>query len=364
MNIYIENESFNIITYGNIIDFPFECDTFSGFDLDGTLIKTKSGETFPKNKNDWVLFSESVVPKLQELDRRGKTIIIITNQKGIGNNDKKKGDWIEKMNNLWECFGISKMIVMVSWKDDENRKPRLGLKKYFKLCSIDESFYCGDACGRENDHSDTDYKFASNLGVIFFTPEEFFLDEKSPKKRITYFEEFIDETFERKKNQFIFETKNEKDIIILQGLPGSGKTYFCEKYLIPAGYTQINQDILKTKGKCMREFKNAIVRGECIVVDRTNQTNRERHEYLDIALSNKYVCRLIQLNSSVGKCLHNNWYRHLYKNEKLVPQIAYRTLMAKYEEETRSDDYDEIIKIDVPMELTKKERKKYNLYYF
>ena len=46
------------------------------------------------------------------------------------------------------------------------------------------SFYCGDAAGRPKtatrpkDFSDSDIKFALNVGLTFKTPEELFLGQK------------------------------------------------------------------------------------------------------------------------------------------------------------------------------------------
>lgn len=48
---------------------------------------------------------------------------------------------------------------------------------------MDESFYCGDAAGRlanwapgkKKDHSMADKLLAENLGLKFYTPEQFFL---------------------------------------------------------------------------------------------------------------------------------------------------------------------------------------------
>jgi bifunctional polynucleotide phosphatase/kinase len=55
----------------------------AGFDMDGTLIKTKSGAVFPKNTGDWQLWSPKVVTKLQQLHADGFKIVIFTNQRGI-----------------------------------------------------------------------------------------------------------------------------------------------------------------------------------------------------------------------------------------------------------------------------------------
>ncbi len=54
---------------------------------------------------------------------------------------------------------------------------------------IKDSFFCGDAAGRKDakhkDFSDTDLKFALNVGIQFKTPENLFLGEK--EKAQAYF---------------------------------------------------------------------------------------------------------------------------------------------------------------------------------
>lgn len=50
---------------------PVASTRIAAFDIDGTLIKTKSKSPFPKDKNDWTLWSSLVVPKLQEAHTAG-----------------------------------------------------------------------------------------------------------------------------------------------------------------------------------------------------------------------------------------------------------------------------------------------------
>jgi len=39
---------------------------------------------------------------------------------------------------------------------------------------MSSSFYVGDFAGREGDKAASDKEFAENLGIKFYTPEEFF----------------------------------------------------------------------------------------------------------------------------------------------------------------------------------------------
>jgi bifunctional polynucleotide phosphatase/kinase len=50
--------------------------------------------------------------------------------------------------------------------------------------NMEESLFVGDAAGRDRDHSCSDRNMASNVGIQFQTPEEFFLGEEAkPFKR-------------------------------------------------------------------------------------------------------------------------------------------------------------------------------------
>ena len=52
----------------------------AAFDMDGTIITTKSGKTFAKDRDDWQLLYPEVPGKLKELNRKGFKIVFLTNQ--------------------------------------------------------------------------------------------------------------------------------------------------------------------------------------------------------------------------------------------------------------------------------------------
>ena len=58
-----------------------------GFDLDSTIIKTKSGAKFPNDAEDWVFQYPSVKEKLISIKDKFN-IIIFSNQKGLNNKPK------------------------------------------------------------------------------------------------------------------------------------------------------------------------------------------------------------------------------------------------------------------------------------
>lgn len=60
----------------------------ASFDLDCTLIKTKSGTVFARDEHDWQFLNNQVPATLQSFKEQQYDIIIFTNQNGLKNQEK------------------------------------------------------------------------------------------------------------------------------------------------------------------------------------------------------------------------------------------------------------------------------------
>jgi bifunctional polynucleotide phosphatase/kinase len=142
------------------------------FDLDYTLIKTKSGKKFPIDKDDWVELYPDIPEKIKQLDNC--LIGIISNQKGL-KTQTQIDDWIYKLESIAKIIKID--FVFGSICDDRYRKPLPGSIEFIKeqIINVDwecvlaknKIYYIGDAFGRKDDFSDTDIKFATNCEFKF-----------------------------------------------------------------------------------------------------------------------------------------------------------------------------------------------------
>ena len=47
-----------------------------------------------------------------------------------------------------------------------------------------ESFFVGDALGRKYDFADSDKMFAKNIGILYFPPEDIFVNNVIPNPKI------------------------------------------------------------------------------------------------------------------------------------------------------------------------------------
>lgn len=100
---------------------------------------------------------------------------------------------------------------------------------------------------------------AANIGIPFYTPEEYFLKE-APRDYVTPFDPagHLDSTANTGMYLPMPETRTltatvvaitkhiRQDIVLFCGSPGAGKSTFYWKIMKPLGYERVNQDILKT----------------------------------------------------------------------------------------------------------------------
>jgi bifunctional polynucleotide phosphatase/kinase len=328
------------------------------FDLDNTLIKTKSGKKFPIDKHDWEFLSPNVKIKLN--DSLKIFAGIITNQKGL-NNSKKISEWVEKCINICDKL-LSIKFIFASITDNKYRKPLCGSNNIYishfnniswnKLKEKNKIYYIGDAFGRKDDFSDTDIKYAINSGYKYKTPEIFFDLQKNEYvatityPEITFYNEIEENNLFSELENLI---KNHKQVIIMMiGLPSSGKT-FLRKELIKRypKFVYLNNDENKitsknkiTSEKLIKKISNDY---DYIIDDNTNLLFIERDNKLNL-LKNHYKIA-IWFDYDFEICWHLNWLRMYWFNEKLLSKITFYTLRKKFISENIDKNFNKLIKI-------------------
>lgn len=211
----------------------------ASYDMDGTIIKTKSGNVFPKTCDDWMLNYPEVPKKLKALKEDDFKICFFTNQGGIAKGKTDLNEFKQKIKLIIAKLQVP-VQVFIAITDGYYRKPLPGMWEHLEKhanngirISKEKSFFVGDAAGRpeigkgktkrRKDHSLADRLFAYNVGLRFYTPEEHFLSEKQ--------EDWIRPEFDPTKDFSCLPLLEPKDtilpaeqceMIIMVGLPGSG----------------------------------------------------------------------------------------------------------------------------------------------
>ena len=107
-------------------------------------------------------------------------------------------------------------------------------------------------------------------------------------------------------------------VLILCGVPGSGKTTFAkEKY---SNYYRISQDDLGSKEKCKEEFLKAIHGYKNVLVDRCNHNSDQRRYWINIALQSGVesidaIYLVVPEEEAIARIIARK--EHLTINEKL-----------------------------------------------
>lgn len=114
-------------------------------------------------------------------------------------------------------------------------------------------------------------------------------------------------------------------LVILMGLPGSGKSTLCETEY--KGYTRINQDALGSRDKCMLDAHKALQSEEDVVVDRCNINEAQRCYWIKLGLkydADEIICHWVQ--TPIEECLKR------IQNREGHPTIPKETSLDKIEQ--------------------------------
>ncbi|TKR65195.1 hypothetical protein L596_025634 [Steinernema carpocapsae] len=351
----------------------------AGFDLDYTLITTKSGRTFPVDHNDWKLWHESVPQKVKKAHEDGMKIVIFTNQKGVQAGKLKVKDLKTKIEAILAKFEVP-VQVFVSLGPASFRKPYIGMWAHMEQNFNDgvpvdraKSIYVGDAAGRtktklrKKDHSNGDRLFAMNLSVGFHTPEQFFLGQKTEEEHVM--PEFNPETALNSEKK-IFEPKvyfsaDAPEMVILIGAPGSGKSTVAKMLCDKHGFEHVNGDTLKTWQACSAATNRFLADGKSVVIDNTNPDKDSRSRYMDIAQKYEIPCRCFVMTATFNHSRHNALYRTIMDpNHALIPRAAHNIFKSKYlEPDMKKEAFDQLVRVNFVPEFKDEEAKKTYSYY-
>ena len=339
----------------------------AGFDMDSTLIKPTNNKKFSSSYDDWEFYDKNVVKNLKQFYKDGYTLVIISNQKGISKGQVTRFTLKKKIQLIAEQIDIP-FIILMATHDDLYRKPRTQMWLNYIKCDKQNSFFCGDAGGLLEDFSDTDRKFALNLKIQFIHRNEWLenedydweniiegINDADTPEDVNYMIDF--ETIKTGKYND-FDKPKFQELIINVGLPGSGKSFYTNNYIINNDnnhYAYVNQDTLRTQVKCLKECEANLKDGKSVVIDNTNLTPVIRKKYIDLAKQYKVKCRCLYFTASMDLSRHNNILRNVLTNNqtKIIPKIAYFKFRKQFEKPLKKEGFYKIENVDFILDTDK-----------
>lgn len=152
-------------------------------DLDGTIIVTKSGHTFPESCEDWQ-FKKYIIAAIKEYNPT--SLHIVSNQGGIEKGFVDEGEFICKLNSISQLLEVE-LRIRVTYDycvsnnpNNSRRKPNSGMIDDYCIdalhgtdCLKQNCLMIGDASGKQGQFSDSDKKCAENAHIKYMDVDDF-----------------------------------------------------------------------------------------------------------------------------------------------------------------------------------------------
>jgi len=287
------------------------------FDVDGTLIVSKSGRRFGNDNHDWV-FLGSVPQTLNELAADGWLIALVSNQSDWKRTPAAKLRLESVQAALMTANGwVPWLLVATAGRKERDtlyRKPGRGLFDVL-MSEITKSGggpggselrMTGDAVGPDDAFppyrwASSDRDFATSIGAEFSRPCDVFPPCEP------------------------FVPSATQELVILMGNAGSGKTTTGRK-MAAASIVHIEQDNVGTHAAVRRAVLAGLNSGNSVVVDATHGSAKNREPWIALARDRGIPCRILW-HIRDGRSFNS-------LREKQVPEVAYAVYSKHFVEPT------------------------------
>jgi len=326
----------------------------AAFDFDGCLCGLSFNRADDNRRiHERVLFP-SVKPILTKLAESGYQVVIFSNEylgrlknpTPIQNAVNRK---TKRIDEFLEYVGVP-IDVYLATEKDQFRKPSTrdrekegrhaggpGMWKFMQVdpfeqtenldtvkLDMEQSFFVGDAAGRTNDVGDGDKNFALEVGVKFYTPEQFFLVNgvgaqitDACKPTLQESEELNSEPILASLKQVVTANANVQEnrdgnalklLLIMVGLPGSGKSTVASALAASLGSkncVRFSQDALKTSKKVQAAVEEALrnTSQTLVIVDRTNISLEQRRQWINLAKKYDATAAIFYIEMHATECV-------------------------------------------------------------
>jgi DNA 3'-phosphatase len=320
----------------------------AAFDLDGTLVKwsNESPGFWPSRLEHYELWNKSVISKLQSLyDHDGYLLVVFTNQGGIQKAHGGKRATLVKNLLDWMASLIDRPLCAVAStrslkkaSDTSFHKPLPhmwnkvlasktfgqgsgGLDKSVPDCyyyDLSSSFFVGDSAEEDDSQGGVDRKFAANVGIQFYTPEEYFgpsskeLRQRSQQVDSGSAANVPPEAIQARK-ALLGGYLQGPILLILAGVQGSGKSTFCRQLVGDDNddddakingnpqWIWLSQDTINNgkpgkREKVEDEARKAIQQGNSVIIDRMHLDPEQRKYFVNVAKECKVPAHVVLLN--------------------------------------------------------------------